>query len=108
MLLRRRASKKNPLNLAACQDFFFDTFSPSSGGDDEVATIAMKLQTSFGSSYRLDLVARVVKVQKHSVVVEHQQPEQKLNMSYPEKPSEKPSGGLRPEQKESINGFSEK
>ncbi len=71
VLLRRRASKRNPSNLAACQDFFFDTFSTSSGGDDEVATIAMRLQIGFAGSSGIGLEAHEVKLMKSLMVAEY-------------------------------------
>ncbi len=70
MVLQRCASKKNPLNLAACQDFL-DTFSTSLGGDDEVATIAMRLQIGFGGSPSIDLEAHKVRLIRSVVIVEY-------------------------------------
>jgi len=50
---------------------FFDTFSTPSGGDDEVATIAIRLQISYGGSPGVGLEAYKVRLLRSGVVVEY-------------------------------------
>ncbi len=48
---------------------FFDTFSTPSGGNDEVATIAMRLQIGYGGSPGVGLEAYEVRLLRSGVVV---------------------------------------
>jgi len=50
---------------------FFDTFSTPSGSDDEVATIAIRLQIGYGGSPSVGLEASKVRLLRSSVVMEY-------------------------------------
>ncbi len=63
------------MSHAKAQFFFFDNSPSCSGGDDEVSTIAVRPQTSVGTSIRLCLKAHVILKRRSGVVIEYQSPE---------------------------------
>jgi len=48
---------------------FFNTFSTPLGGNDEVATIAIRLQISYGGSPSVGLEAYKVRLLRSSIVI---------------------------------------
>jgi len=50
---------------------FFDTFSTPSGGDDEVAPMAIRLQIGYGGSPGVGLEVYKVRLLRSGVVVEY-------------------------------------
>jgi len=69
------------MSHAKALTLFFDISPSCSGSDDEVSTIAMRPQTSFGASIRLYLKAYVVLKRRSSVVVKYESPRQQSKMS---------------------------